>query len=413
MRLNVRKRVLLLSLIVATVVVTTVVNQFAFGPAEADSEEHTTLALRIAAQRLEDGRVELAFQRQGDDGQWGPRIPPRLRRFPVDAEVGRWLYSSPIEFAAPIPLTPPLPMICVVADGDPDSHFWQMLEFHTKRGADNLGLHVKYSSHPDVDTRIAAIEECVEDDAPLLLASLADADDVIPALHTAAAAGVKIATFGAGERHADRAGSLIHVSFNESAAGRRAVEQFESRFAERSVSGPLLCLYKEGNPQGRTGICDVVDELYEGGDMEQVELTASDRASQIEQILNDHQDAAGLLVVEGDLLPPAIAAIQKSGVSPVLGSVGEYQLNRLSFAERDLIAFMVMDLARVETLLPMAALHYTYRYHPNARFFEGAMLFGGEPNTHVGGALGGHGRPPSEDETEEHDHSHGDDDHDQ
>ena len=398
-----------MGLIVATVVATTVVNQFAFGPAEADSEDHTTLALRIAAQRLEDGRVEFAFQRQGDDGRWGPRIEPRLRRFPVEAEVGRWLYSSPIEFAAPIPLTPPLPTICVVADGDPDSHFWQMLEFHTRRGADNLGLDVRYSSHPDVNERITAIEECVDDDAPMLLASLADADDVIPSLHAAAAAGVKIATFGAGERHADRAGSLIHVSFNESAAGRRAVEQFTSR----DVSGLVLCLYKEGNPQGRTGICDVVDELYEGGEVEQVELTPSDRASQIVQILNDHQDAAGLLVVEGDLLPPAIAAIRESGVSPVLGSVGEYQLSRLSFAERDLAAFMVMDLARVETLLPMAALHYMYRYHPNARFFEGAMLFGGEPNTHVGGALGGHGRPPSEDEAEEHDHIHGDDDHDQ
>ncbi len=409
MRLKVRARILVLGLIVATVVATTVVNQFAFGPAEADSEEHTTLALRIAAQRLEDGRVEFAFQRQGDDGRWGPRIEPRLRRFPVEAEVGRWLYSSPIEFAAPIPLTPPLPTICVVADGDPDSHFWQMLEFHTRRGADNLGLDVRYSSHPDVNERITAIEECVDDDAPMLLASLADADDVIPSLHAAAAAGVKIATFGAGERHADRAGSLIHVSFNESAAGRRAVEQFTSRFTSRDVSGLVLCLYKEGNPQGRTGICDVVDELYEGGDVEQVELTPSDRASQIVQILNDHQDAAGLLVVEGDLLPPAIAAIRESGGSPVLGSVGEYQLNRLSIAERDLIAFMVMDLARVETLLPMAALHYMYRYHPNARFFEGAMLFGGEPNTHVGGALGGHGRPTSVDESDDH----GDDDQDQ
>ena len=408
MGLNGRTRILVLGLIVATVVATTVVNQLAFGPAEADSEEHTTLALRIAAQRLEDGRVEFALQGQGDDGGWGPRIEPRQRMFPVDAEVGRWLYSSPVEFAAPIPLTPPLPTICVVADGDPDSHFWQMLEFHTKRGADNLGLDVRYSSHPDVNERITAIEECVDDDAPMLLASLADADDVIPSLHAAAAAGVKIATFGAGERHADRAGSLIHVSFNESAAGRRAVEQFTSRFTSRDVSGLVLCLYKEGNPQGRTGICDVVDELYEGGDVEQVELTPSDRASQIVQILNDHQDAAGLLVVEGDLLPPAIAAIQESGVSPVLGSVGEYQLNRLSFAERDLVAFMVMDLARVETLLPMAALHYMYRYHPNARFFDGAMLFSGEPNTHVGGALGGHGRPATEGESDDH----GDDDHD-
>ncbi|MXV81210.1 MAG: ankyrin repeat domain-containing protein [Chloroflexi bacterium] len=48
---------------------------------------------RITARRLDDGRVEFGFMPAG-----GERLLPRLRLFPVDATVGRWLRSSLIEF---------------------------------------------------------------------------------------------------------------------------------------------------------------------------------------------------------------------------------------------------------------------------------------------------------------------------
>ena len=46
----------------------------------------------ISARRLSDGRTELSWVLSG-----GERILPRSRYLPVDARVGRWLRSSPIE----------------------------------------------------------------------------------------------------------------------------------------------------------------------------------------------------------------------------------------------------------------------------------------------------------------------------
>ena len=51
---------------------------------ESDSD------VRIVAQRLEDGRVEFGLEQDGE------RILPRVRYFPADAPVGRWLRSSPV-----------------------------------------------------------------------------------------------------------------------------------------------------------------------------------------------------------------------------------------------------------------------------------------------------------------------------
>ena len=47
---------------------------------------------RIVAQRLADGRTEFGWQPTG-----GARVLPSARYFPADAEVDRWLNSSPVE----------------------------------------------------------------------------------------------------------------------------------------------------------------------------------------------------------------------------------------------------------------------------------------------------------------------------
>ena len=54
------------------------------------------VTVRIVARRLADGRIEFGLQRRGPDGEWGERLLPRRRFFPVDATVGRWLSSSPV-----------------------------------------------------------------------------------------------------------------------------------------------------------------------------------------------------------------------------------------------------------------------------------------------------------------------------
>ena len=61
--------------------------------------------VRITARQLEDGRVEFALQ-QRVNGEWGERQLPRSRFFPADAQVGRWLNSSPLTVEAAEPEAP-------------------------------------------------------------------------------------------------------------------------------------------------------------------------------------------------------------------------------------------------------------------------------------------------------------------
>ena len=56
--------------------------------------------VRVAAQRLADGRTEFALQRREVGGRWGERMLPRARFFPAGAAVNRWLASSPLMVAA-------------------------------------------------------------------------------------------------------------------------------------------------------------------------------------------------------------------------------------------------------------------------------------------------------------------------
>ena len=58
-----------------------------------------TSDVRIVAMKLEDGRIEFGLEQSGE------RILPRARFFPTDADVGRWLKSSPI--GVEIEMAPP------------------------------------------------------------------------------------------------------------------------------------------------------------------------------------------------------------------------------------------------------------------------------------------------------------------
>ena len=67
--------------------------------------------VRIAAMRLETGRIEFGLQQRELDGSWGARILPARRFFPASGLEGRWLTSSPIDLAIPTPT--PGPMLTV------------------------------------------------------------------------------------------------------------------------------------------------------------------------------------------------------------------------------------------------------------------------------------------------------------
>ena len=68
--------------------------------AYALSSGHGEGDVRVAVQRLEDGRTEVAVQVRQSDGAWGGPQRPERRFVPADLEPGRWLYSSPVAAAA-------------------------------------------------------------------------------------------------------------------------------------------------------------------------------------------------------------------------------------------------------------------------------------------------------------------------
>ena len=57
-------------------------------------------AVRIVARQLADGRVEFALQQRTATG-WSDYMLPKVRKFPVNARVGNWLYSSSLELVTP------------------------------------------------------------------------------------------------------------------------------------------------------------------------------------------------------------------------------------------------------------------------------------------------------------------------
>ena len=59
------------------------------------------IEVRIAAQRLADGRTEFALQHREPGGEWSERLLPRARFFPASTAVGRWLVSTPLTVAVP------------------------------------------------------------------------------------------------------------------------------------------------------------------------------------------------------------------------------------------------------------------------------------------------------------------------
>ena len=58
------------------------------------------VTLRIVARKLDDGRIEFGLQQRQTDDSWGERLLPRVRFFPTDARIERWLSSSPLTVTA-------------------------------------------------------------------------------------------------------------------------------------------------------------------------------------------------------------------------------------------------------------------------------------------------------------------------
>ncbi len=86
--------------IVALLTVVGVVTLPSAAGAQDDARgEQPEITVRIAAQRIADGRTEFALQQRQADDSWGARLLPTRRFFPAAARVGRWLVSTPLSLS--------------------------------------------------------------------------------------------------------------------------------------------------------------------------------------------------------------------------------------------------------------------------------------------------------------------------
>ena len=89
-------RLSLAVLIAATALAATLV---AISPAGVEGQEGSgpkDVEVRIVARRIVSERVEFALQQREPDGDWGARLLPRQRFFPLRTSEGRWLVSTPL-----------------------------------------------------------------------------------------------------------------------------------------------------------------------------------------------------------------------------------------------------------------------------------------------------------------------------
>ncbi len=87
--------------------------------------------VRVAAQLLDDGRMEFALQELQDDGSWSDRLLPRRRIFPAGAAVGRWLSSSPLAVIVSTPTPEPAVAVTTLCEGTPAGEPGRLPDFPT------------------------------------------------------------------------------------------------------------------------------------------------------------------------------------------------------------------------------------------------------------------------------------------
>ena len=85
---NTARRTIALATLAVAIVAATIALGLPSAAAQGDDEQSG----RIVARRLDDGRTEFGWQPAN-----GERVLPRARYFPADAQVDRWLNSSPVE----------------------------------------------------------------------------------------------------------------------------------------------------------------------------------------------------------------------------------------------------------------------------------------------------------------------------
>ncbi len=298
---------------------------------------HGDAEVRISALRHDDGRVEVGLQQQNADGSWGERSLPQ-NRFLRPAVTGQWLHSSPIAVhvahddgmmgeSMPEASMPsdgsPAELYCIVHHGADTDPFWNNFNLVAQQSAAELGLsNLEIHGEPDVADQAAAIMDCIDRDALGIASSIPSLDGLQDALVAARTSGAFLVTFNSGAEVAGHVGSTIHYGLNDRAAGELAGREFN----DAGATGTVLCVIHEDVNIGLQDRCDGLESAY-GGAVERVSLPAGSltdpvaAGTAIGQAVAAQQ-AAGVLVLNAELINVAIGAVQFLQSDAMVGSIG-------------------------------------------------------------------------------------------
>lgn len=313
---------------------------------------HGETEVRVAVQRHDDGRVEIAVQERDADGGWGERQLPPARFLPPDV-TGEWRVSTPVSVGAAhatdgmmgdqmpegmMPSTGTAELYCIVHHGADDDPFWANFNLVARQNAAELGLtNVEIHGEPEVAAQAAAIMDCVERDALGIASSIPDFDGLRDALTAARTSGAFLVTFNSGADVAGLVGSTIHYGLDDRGAGELAGREFN----EAGATGTILCVIHEEVNIGLRDRCDGLAGEY-GGSVERVVLPAGSLSDpmvsgrRIGEAMFTSQ-AVGVLVLNPLLAHVAIGVVHELGSEASVGVIGRSQFSLVQVYEGQLL----------------------------------------------------------------------------
>ncbi len=308
--------------------------------------------VRVGARVLEDGRTEIVVQEQGEGG-WTTHAPER-RFLSADATPDRWYFSENVQLAAPQEAAPGAEsaatadadgaFTCVVTHGSLDDSFWVLSGTVVNRVRAQYGLDLRLFREADSADQAAAIRNCVDDGARIIMSSIPDPDVVGPALKEAAEAGVYVATFNSGGDRANEFGSWFHVAIDEQQAGRLAAAEFSAQ----GVSGDIVCIIHEATNIGLDQRCDGLEEAYDGGDVIRVNIaSAANPVAALTTALSG--DIGAVLTLNSDTGVEVANNLAAAGSDIPVGTAGLNLESLIVSGVPDNLLFFIYDYPSIQT----------------------------------------------------------------
>ncbi len=138
--------------------------------------------------------------------------------------------------------------------------FWGLSSEVSAAAAAQMGIHLDFSAHANIEDQVAAIRECIARDADVIATSLPAPAAQADAVQEALDADIPVVSFNSGASAASELGTILHVALDDHEAGRLIGEELTAR----GIEGNVLCIVHEPNNVGLHERCDGLEETYAG-----------------------------------------------------------------------------------------------------------------------------------------------------